>query len=533
MACLNMRLREAKGDRLPDSILPTRRSFPRSTYLVGASWERLSLLACGTALFVSLAVLLGWQYDSAALKSVIPGLTAMNPASACCFILGAVSLGLVAHERSATWKRCASLACAGLIGIVASVRLSTYCLGLDFGLDQMLFADKLALEPLPNRMAPNTALAFILFAVALITLDLGRTGRLSRFCAGSCALIGVLTLVAYAYRDTSGMSVASHLPMALHTAALLLILGSGIFTARPGRGLMNLVTSRRIGGRLHKWLMLPAVVVPFVIGWLRVVGQDAGLFDVRFGTALFTVFTMVALSAVIGGISKALDAMDDRRTLAERQLQEERDLLEGRVRERTIELEHARNEILERLALAGEFRDDDTGEHTKRVGETSRRIALEIGMDADEAELLGRAALLHDIGKIGVSDLILLKPGRLSEEEFALMKQHTQIGAGILAGSESHVLQLAEQIARTHHEKWDGTGYLGMKGEEIPLPGRIVAVADVFDALTSERTYKRAWPRDEALNYVRKESGRSFDPTVVKAFFRSVCASKENTSLAA
>jgi putative two-component system response regulator len=203
-------------------------------------------------------------------------------------------------------------------------------------------------------------------------------------------------------------------------------------------------------------------------------------------------------------------------------LQEQNRTLEERVRERTAEIEQAQQEILERLARAGEYRDDDTGHHTRRVGDSSAAIARELGLPEREIELLRRASHLHDVGKIGIPDTVLLKPGRLTAEEVALMRRHTGIGAELLSGGRSELVKLAETIVRTHHERWDGGGYHGLSGEEIPLPGRIVAVADVFDALTHARTYKPAWSVAEAVDELRAQRGRQFDPAVVDAFLRAL-----------
>ncbi len=159
-----------------------------------------------------------------------------------------------------------------------------------------------------------------------------------------------------------------------------------------------------------------------------------------------------------------------------------------------------------------------TGLHMQRVGSIAGRIAQAMGLPAQQVMLLEQAAPLHDVGKIGVSDTILLKPGRLTEEEFALMKQHTHIGAQILSGSSSSLLQMAEEIALYHHERWDGNGYMGLQGEAIPLSGRIVSVADVFDALTHDRPYKKAWSVSAALAEIEKQSGHQFDAQVVAAF---------------
>lgn len=193
--------------------------------------------------------------------------------------------------------------------------------------------------------------------------------------------------------------------------------------------------------------------------------------------------------------------------------------LEARVRRRTAELEGARLEMLQRLALAAEFRDDYTGEHTQRVGRTSRRIAEALGLEHDQVERIGLAAPLHDVGKIAVSDAILLKPGRLTDDEWQLMQRHTIAGGRMLRGSGSRLLQAAERIALTHHERWDGAGYPhGLSGEDIPQEGRIVAVADVFDALTHERPYKDPWPLDQAVEEIAAERGRRFEPRVVDVF---------------
>ena len=193
------------------------------------------------------------------------------------------------------------------------------------------------------------------------------------------------------------------------------------------------------------------------------------------------------------------------------------DVTESRVTRR--ELEQAQLEMLARLASAAEFHDDITGRHTRRVGELSVAIGERMGLPEHQLELLRVAAPLHDVGKIAIPDAVLGKPGSLTPEEFERVKTHTTIGAQMLAGSAFELLELAEQIALTHHEKWDGTGYpAGLAGEDIPITGRIVAVADVFDALTHERPYKPAWSIDDALAEMTSEAGSHFDPKVLDAF---------------
>jgi putative nucleotidyltransferase with HDIG domain len=204
------------------------------------------------------------------------------------------------------------------------------------------------------------------------------------------------------------------------------------------------------------------------------------------------------------------------------QIQSQNQLLEAKVRDRTKELEAAQIEIIERLARAAEFRDDNTGQHTERVGQMAALLAREIGLPDGTVTLIRRAAPLHDVGKIGIPDSILLKLGKLTDEEFALVKTHTTIGARILSGSRFNLLRLAEEIAFSHHERWDGSGYEGMMGEAIPLAGRIVAIADVFDALTQKRPYKAAWPVTDAIGEIGRQRGLQFDPSLVDAFLRVI-----------
>jgi len=207
----------------------------------------------------------------------------------------------------------------------------------------------------------------------------------------------------------------------------------------------------------------------------------------------------------------------DARMLHKRVQRQNQDL-ERTVRERTNELHKAHEETLVRLARAAEYRDDDTGEHTRRVGEIAGDLAVRLALPAQDADLIRRAAPLHDVGKIGIPDAILLKPGKLTPEEFDTIKTHTTIGGKILQGSRTPLLQLAETIALCHHERWDGRGYpAGLAGASIPLCARVTAVADVFDALTHERPYKRAWSVEEALEEIKKQRERQFDPDVVDA----------------
>ncbi|GAB6043862.1 HD domain-containing phosphohydrolase [Endothiovibrio diazotrophicus] len=200
-------------------------------------------------------------------------------------------------------------------------------------------------------------------------------------------------------------------------------------------------------------------------------------------------------------------------------LRDEKRVLESMVVERTREIHDTRLQVVRRLGLAAEYRDNETGMHIVRMSKISELLGRALGMQEEALDLLLNASPMHDIGKIGIPDHVLLKPGKLDEHEFELVKTHAIIGADILSGDDSELMTMAREIALTHHERWDGTGYPhGLQGEEIPLVGRICAVADVFDALTSTRPYKQGWLREDAVEYLRSGAGSQFDPTVVDAF---------------
>lgn len=183
---------------------------------------------------------------------------------------------------------------------------------------------------------------------------------------------------------------------------------------------------------------------------------------------------------------------------------------------RTRELADSHLEMLQRLAIAAEYRDDSTGQHTRRVGEFAARMATALGLPGEEIRLIRRAAPLHDVGKVGVPDALLLKPTGLTAEERAVMQSHTVIGGHILSGSTAPLLQMAESIALSHHERWDGAGYPAhLAGDDIPLAARIVCVADAFDALTNDRPYRLARSLTESLTEIRRHRGRQFDPRIV------------------
>ncbi len=217
---------------------------------------------------------------------------------------------------------------------------------------------------------------------------------------------------------------------------------------------------------------------------------------------------------VLNRISNMLEV---RMLYNERKRQNE--ILEEKVRERTAELSETRLEIIRRLGRAGEYRDNETGMHVIRMSKGCQLLAIAAGLGEDIAEQILDASPMHDVGKIGIPDHILLKPGKLTPEEFDIMKTHVNIGGDIIGTHKAPIMQMAHSIAMSHHEKWDGSGYpTGLKGEDIPIEGRIAAICDVFDALTSERPYKKAWDIEKAIGLINEQSGIHFDPNLVDLF---------------
>jgi response regulator RpfG family c-di-GMP phosphodiesterase len=282
------------------------------------------------------------------------------------------------------------------------------------------------------------------------------------------------------------------------------------------------------------WLLVLglAVVTPLTrlrlrIGPTAAVAAAAGLayaaaVQVMFdsGTVLTVLSPILALLAsAVGTI--VVSHLEE--TLERRRVTRSNALLEQAVRERTAELRDTQLEVIRRLGAAVESRDQETGQHISRMSALCHRLALAIGMDAREADLLRHASAMHDIGKIGIPDRILQKPGTLDAEEWVEMKTHTTIGAHILADSRVPLIQMAETIALTHHERWDGSGYPhGLAGEAIPLVGRVAAICDVFDALVSERPYKGPWPVPDARAEIARLGGTHFDPELVAKFLEIV-----------
>lgn len=230
---------------------------------------------------------------------------------------------------------------------------------------------------------------------------------------------------------------------------------------------------------------------------------------------------------ILVDVSNEMKAKEELKQVQE-ELRRHRDHLEDLVKDRTRKLWKSQLEVVSRLAQASVFRDHKTGMHITRMSRYCAVLGKAIGINRKASAILYHASPMHDVGKLGISDRILLKPGKLNRQEFDLMKTHCDIGAELLSGHNSELLKVAQTIALTHHEKWDGSGYpRGLAGKNIPLAGRITAICDVFDALTSERPYKKAWALEDALREIKKQKGSHFDPYLVDLFIKNSSAVKE------
>ncbi len=418
--------------------------------------------------------------------------------------------------------------------------------GLTLAVALALFAGIFVLRATDPNVS-NSYLVLFVVPIALLAVRFGLRGGLSG------GLLGLGLVVASHLHDNVPLTLMGHMSVA--TTFLLLGTLLGLFVDRRRRAetqisryhevAIDLLVTADLGGRFMRvnpaWERLlghtsgtlcSRPFVEFVHPEDReaTIAETAALVEGSRDTASFRnryraadgTYRWLEWSAkaslpegVIYAAAREVTAQHE----AEKLLADQAILLEEKVGARTAELEGARLETLQRLALAAEYRDDGTSEHTERVGDTSAKIAGQLGLDPNQIKVLREAAPLHDVGKLAIPDRILLKPGRLTEREREIMQTHAERGARLLSSSNSVTLQMAETIALSHHERWDGAGYpAGLAGQTIPLVSRVVAVADVFDALTHPRPYKPAWPLKEAIAEIRRVAGSQFDPHVVNAF---------------
>jgi NO-binding membrane sensor protein with MHYT domain len=403
------------------------------------------------------------------------------------------------------WQGCAAAALGG--GIWAMHFIGMLALTID---------TPIAYDPVKTLLSLVTSVAFVAVGFRIIQ---------SRRSMGAIAAAGIIVGLGVAAMHYLGMA-AMVLPARIAYEPTLWSLSVAIAAAAATAGLWLATRIHRLHERaLAALVMAVAVCGMHYTGMAALVVQvdptlmaaDGSLGDgVSSGPLAAVVavaaFGLLLLALVSTAADRRISAASAREAAALRVANLE-------LQATRLQLEATQREIIRRLCSAGEFRDNETGQHVARMAQIAHQLALAAGHPPAFAAQLLEAAPLHDIGKIGIPDHVLLKAGRLDPQEWKIMRQHATIGQRLLAGSGLPLLDLAAEIAGTHHEKWDGTGYpAGLRGTDIPLSGRIVAIADVFDALLSSRPYKEPWPLDVVVTHMRKQAGRHFDPDLVMVF---------------
>lgn len=361
-------------------------------------------------------------------------------------------------------------------------------------------------DPVLTFLSLAIALGFVAFGLQIVRLGVLR--RASLISAGAVVGLGVAAM------HYTGMA-AMRLTGEVGYAPLLWVLSIVIAMAAATAALWLALNVHALWQRV-----VAAVVMAVAIGGMHYTGMAATVITVDLlAPPVVGGMSGAPLATVVAGATFALLMMALIVAFFDRRLSAAAEREAAVLRAANVELEANQREIVRRLCSAGEFRDDDTAQHVARIADLSHRLALLAGCDRAFADRLREAAPLHDIGKIGVPDAVLLKRGRLTPQEWDEMRRHPEIGARILAGSGLPLLDLAAEIAMAHHERWDGTGYPNrLAGDAIPLSGRIVAVVDVFDALLSRRPYKEPWPIDAVVEHMRAQAGSHFDPRLAGVF---------------
>jgi PAS domain S-box-containing protein len=502
--------------------------WPSSTKAAAAQYPGRPSLQTAIALAVLGAAQLAMVADRRPCQPDVAGLAAWAVTA-----LGALGLAGRALQISATFTS-AQLGSGGLSVFTGAALLLTGSAVVAISAGPALLAlssrSVAARRELRIMLPAAIVIPVAVFLAAYVSLELSGAAQVVGPLIASAAVVVLASVLRFVnlgvFRD-----IAEHMEVEQHLTGQIALYAAAVQSSNDA------ISTKNLDGTITAWN--PAAERMYGYSANEVIGRDGELIvpdgyreelrsilrQVRDGGHARSIETVrqrrdgtrldvsLTVSPVLDAAGTVVGASSIARDVTERRREQ------ALIVQRGEELERSRQETLNLLARASEYRDDDTYQHTLRIGHTAALLAAACGLGDRLADIIRQAAPLHDLGKVAVPDSILLKPGKLTDEEFAIMRTHSVVGARILAGSESDILQAAEQIALTHHERWDGRGYPnGLRGEDIPIFGRIVAVADVFDALTHERPYKAAWPIDRATAEIAAGAGSQFDPSIVTAF---------------
>ncbi len=443
-----------------------------------------------------LLVLFAWFLNLPILKSLLPNGATMKFNTALCFVLSGSSLLFLQNERNSPKQKRIGQFIAAIILLISLFTLVEYLFGWNLGIDQFFIRD-LETHPnaFPGRMSLVTAICFMFTSVALLLIET----EVSQYFSLTAIVLSLFAINGYIFTHHSLYLLIGFESIAVHTAFLFFILSLAILFSRTSHTIIKTLTANQIGSRTVAFFLPLSIFLIFSLGWLVEQGERIGLFEQAYASVILVTALIVSASPIIFLFIQRINRAAEKINLDQ------------------IDILHAYETNIEGWSRALDLRDKETEGHTLRVTEMTMRLARVAGITEAELVHVRRGALLHDIGKMGVSDHILHNPAKLTDEEWVAMRKHPIFAFELL--SPIAYLRPALDIPYCHHEKWDGSGYpRGLKGEQIPLVARLFAIVDVYDALRSDRPYRQGWSKEKVIEHIKALSGTHFEPKAVELF---------------